>query len=110
MINVQMTFNDSTYENLSNWIENGTPDLQEGAMWLVATLHSIDNTGEIKGECVANSSPIRVWLLQEKLCNILFRDRKLSVLEMNITIDRAIDGDHNWVQLGTSVLSESNGP
>lgn len=110
MINVNMSFNDDTYENLSNWIENGTPDLKEGAIWLVAALSSIESKGEIKGDCVANKTPIRVWHLQEKPCSVLYRDRKLSILQLNLTIDRAIDGNHDWVQLGSSVLADPNGP
>ncbi len=110
MIKVDMTFNNGSYENLSNWIEKGTPDLKEGAIWLVAALSSIEETGQVKGDCVANSPPIRVWHLQEKPCNVLYRDRKLGFLQLNLSIDRAIDGHQNWVRLGKSVLSESNGP
>lgn len=110
MINVNMTFNNATYENLANWIDNGTIDLQEGAIWLVAALTTIESTGAIKGNCVANKSPFRVWHIQEKPCSVLYRDRKPSILQLNLTIDRAIDGNHDWVQLGSSVLAEPNCP
>ncbi|SEO19703.1 hypothetical protein [Pseudomonas sp. NFACC39-1] len=112
MINVNMRFNDGTYERLRDWIQSGTLDLMEGAYWLVAELYDIEKTGWVKGNCVAGNTPIRVWHLQQKPCSVLYRDRKPSPLQLNLTIDRAINGnqERDWTKLGKSVLVEPSGP
>ena len=109
MLNVQLSFNNGSYERLEDWIDNGTLKERKSALWLVKSLVAIEKKGEIKGSCVARKPPIRVWHLHQNPCSLLFRDRKPSVYDLRLTVDRAISGSQNWGVLGSTVLAEPNG-
>lgn len=110
MLNVQMRFNNSSYRCIEGWIENGSLKQKESAVWLVMTLATIEKTGGIRGNCVARKHPVRVWHLCQSPCSLLYRDRKPSTFDLKLTVDKAIDGNRDWLMLGNSVLVEPNGP
>ena len=110
MLNVQMRFNNGSYQSIEDWIDNGNLKEKQSAVWLVKALAIIEKTGTIDGNCVARKHPVRVWHLHKNPCSILYRDRKPSTSDIILTVDRAMDGNHNWRILGSSVLVEPNGP
>lgn len=110
MIHGKMIFNDHTFECLENWAVKGNLSQKKGAIWLAMSLSSMEETGQIRGDCVAGTNPVYVWHLSQCSCNVLYRCRKPSRRLIKFTVDRALDGSHDWRQLGTSVLSDPNGP
>ncbi len=82
MSNVNMTFNDGTYESLENWIENGAIDI--GGRNMVGYLNTYrKHRMESKGNCVANMPPYPRLAYSQKPCSVLYRDRKSSILQLN---------------------------
>lgn len=110
MLNVQLRFNNGSYENLEDWIDKGTYVEQKSALWLVKNLVMIEKKGQVRGMCLGRKPPIRVWHLEQQPCSLLYRDRKASTFDLLVTVDRAVYGSQDWQILGRTVLTEPNGP